>query len=243
MNLKDTLREYYSFYGNTDEGLINDTIAIDSITINDELAAELSLLSKLLNNNKSKKDFNYCKCKLEEIATKLSANPCLIEELKLIKNDIELDINGISNGVIWFQQAQETCLPNNNNMQDITKLVNLDINIINSLRMQGSLILQLYIALVYMRCGPVSKILQIGSTKKCQTMDLYKKILYSDYVRHIRNALSHGSFKINIAGVYFNDEGYEIVATQKFLNQICMWLFVLYYQCILFAQRELNEKK
>lgn len=238
MNLKDTLRAYYSFYGNTDEISINDMNDIDRITINDELAKELSLLSKLLNNDKSKKDFNDCKCILEEIANRLSANPSLIEELELIKNDIDLDINGISNGIIWFQQAQETYLQHGNNkLQDISKLVNLDKNIIHGLKMQGSLILQLYIALVYMRSGPVLKILQAGSIRKCQTMNLYKKLLYSDYIRHIRNSLSHGSFKINIAGVYFNDEGYEIVATPKFLNQVCIWLFILYYQCVLFAQR------
>ena len=91
-----------------------------------------------------------------------------------------------------------------------------------------------------MRSGPVYDILRIGSKNKCKTMNVSYRLFNSDYIRHIRNSLSHGTFKANIAGVYFNDNSYEIVATTGFLDKICIWFFVLYYQCVLFAKKEID---
>ena len=90
-----------------------------------------------------------------------------------------------------------------------------------------------------MREGPIYEILKIGSKNyQCKIMNKCYKLFNSDYIRHIRNALSHGTFSINIAGIYFKDEKYEIVSTPGFLDKIIIWIFILYYQCVLFIQKE-----
>lgn len=238
MSLTSAFKDYYLFYGIKDEGPYVE-IQLDKILSNS--SEDLLLLDKLLCSNESKKDFTKCKVLIDEISNGLSNRGLLIEELQQIKNNIHFDIDGISNGIIWFQQAQElSATHNESDIEKIAKDIKINSAIVKGSKIQGSLILQLYIALVYMREGPISQILKIGSDNRCKTMNLYKKLLNCDYIRHIRNSLSHGSFKINIAGVNFKDEEYEIVATPGFLDSICIWIFVLYYNCILFIQNELS---
>jgi len=238
MDFTNTLKDFYTFYGIKDEGPSPDVNLKDIIPIDDTVLSDISILNNLLNNDTNKRHFTICSNLLEDLANRLSIKAHLIEELEQIKDKIDLDIEGISNGIIWFQQAQETDPRNNKN--DIiqgTELANIDPVVIKGLKIQGSLILRLYIAIVYMRSGPVYEILKIGSNKGCQAMNTCYKLLNSDYIRHIRNSLSHGTFKINIAGVCFKDKEYKIVSTPGFLDKICIWLFVIYYQCLLFAKK------
>lgn len=46
------------------------------------------------------------------------------------------------------------------------------------------------------------------------------KLLRSDYVRHLRNALAHGSFERTFVGVSFQDDEVKIIATPGFLNHL-----------------------
>lgn len=244
MDLINTLKDFYSTYGVENEGPSPDTTANDMAVDIKAISSELFLLNQFIQNVTLKRDFNVCKKAIDELANKLSDKAQFIEELNQIRDKINLDVEGISNGIIWFRQAQETDPRfNNNSTVKESEITGIPPSIIGGIKTQGSLILQLYIALVYMRSGPVSEILKVGSTNKCQAMNCYKKLINSDYIRHIRNSLSHGTFKINIAGVYFKDEEYEMVSTPGFLDKICIWLFVIYYQCILFAGKELNNSK
>ncbi len=217
-----------------DEGPSNDILLI-----NEDIESDLSVLNKIIKDNINKLHFTNCQNLIEDLANKLSDKALFIEELEQIKDKINLDVEGISNGIIWFQQAQETD-PRHVQNDKIVGIDGIDPVVINKLKIQGSLIFRLYIALVYMRGGPVYEILRIGSNNKCKIMNICYKLFNSDYIRHIRNSLSHGTFRTNIAGVYFKDNDYEIVSTPGFLDKMCIWLFVLYYQCVLFAKKEID---
>ncbi len=238
-NIIKTLKKYYDRFGIEDEGPSDDIYLYDFIQINKNIKSDLAILKNILENVTIEKHFKVCQYLIEDLANKLSERAIFIEELERIEDKIDFDIDGISNGIIWFQQAQMTNPQHPKGFKDI-KIGGIDPFINNMLKIQGSLILQLYIALVYMRSGPVYEILKIGSKNKCQTMNISYKLLNSDYIRHIRNSLSHGTFRMNVAGVYFKDNNYEIVSTPGFLDKICMWIFVLYYQCILFIGNELD---
>jgi hypothetical protein len=232
-----TLKEYYNSYGVKDEGPSDYINLNDIVSINNDILSDLSILNLILKDNVNKKHFDICNNLIENLANKLSDKALFIEELEQIKDKIDLNIEGISNGIIWFQQVQKTDPRHNENIK-ITQMDGIDTNIINSLKTQGSLILQLYIALVYMRGGPVYEIIRIGSKNRCKIMNICYKLFNSDYIRHIRNSLSHGTFKTNIAGVYFKDNNYEMVSTPGFLDKLNIWLFVIYYQCLLFIENE-----
>lgn len=235
-NFVKTLKEYYQCFGVKDEGPSDDISIYDFIQINKNIKSDISILGNILKDITIEKHFKVCQNLIEDLANKLSKKAIFIEELEFIKDKIDFDIDMISDGIIWFQQAQMT---NPQHSKGI-KTDGTEPFINNMLKVQGSLILQLYIALVYMRSGPIYEILKIGSKNKCQTMNISYKLLNSDYIRHIRNSLSHGTFKMNVAGVYFKDNNYEIVATPGFLDKICVWIFILYYQCILFSGNELD---
>jgi plasmid replication initiation protein len=201
---------------------------------------------RILDNNQTK-EFTHCNDLIEQIANKLSKEALFMKELEIIEKQVDFDIENISNGLTWFRQAQETdpFCPNSNN-NAIPQINGIDPSYIKAERMKASLILQLYVTLVYMRKGCVYKILKEGSKNKdCKIMQLCYKFLESDYVRHIRNSLAHGTFEMNIAGIYFENKkgkGYEIVATQGFLNKINIWIFSFYYQCLLFFNKKNGVK-
>lgn len=242
-NVIDTLKIFYSIYGEKDEGPSNDLNLDFNLPINDSIYSDLLVLNNIIQDEKNRKHFLNCNKLLNELSNKLSIEALLIEELKCIKDKINFDVEGISNGIIWFQQAQATDPRYSKNLivENQHEIDKIDPLIINGLKIQGSLILKLYISLVYMREGPVYEILKIGSRNKCKVINIYYKLFNSDYIRHIRNSLSHGTFKINIAGVHFIDENaFETVATQGFLDKICIWLFMIYYQCILFCEKEIK---
>ena len=104
----------------------------------------------------------------------------------------------------------------------------------------GSLVLRLYVALVYMREGVLADLISESSRAGGQCSNRVKKLLRSDYVRHIRNALSHGSFSPCVAGIVFRDEGAKIVATPGFLNWLCTWLMLIQLQALAAGGRGLR---
>ncbi|MGB7583512.1 MAG: hypothetical protein WBM11_01610 [Terriglobales bacterium] len=96
----------------------------------------------------------------------------------------------------------------------------------------GSLVLRLYIALVYMREGTLNDLIAASARAGGPCSGRVRKLLNSDYVRRIRNALSHGSFYACIAGIVFRDDGKVIVATPGFLGWLSTWLTLIQLQAL-----------
>ena len=97
---------------------------------------------------------------------------------------------------------------------------------------QGSLVLRLYIALVYMREGVLAELIAASARAGGPCSNQVKKLLSLDFVRRVRNALSHGTFSPCLAGLVFRDERGAIVATPGFLSWLCTWLMLIQLQAL-----------
>ena len=106
-DLIKTLKEYYTFFGVENEGPSDDISIFDIIPINDNLESDLAILRKILKDNVNKKHFTNCQNLIEDLANNLSEMAFFIEELKQIKDKINFDIEGISNGIIGFNRRKK----------------------------------------------------------------------------------------------------------------------------------------
>lgn len=196
------------------------------------------MLSKICDNPIDKK---FCKCRelLEKIADLLSDSTLLLKELEEISDHIESEIINLSNGIFWYTLA--TGLePNKKNDQDLKLPDKIPYFFRKQLQVQGALIFRLYIALVYMKSGAIEKILSAGFQAKKPTLILCRQLLNCDYVRHLRNSLSHANFRSTIAGINFKDNNFECVATPGFLDWLCVWVFLIHYNCICVIEKKEN---
>ena len=91
----------------------------------------------------------------------------------------------------------------------------------------------MYVALVYMKEGPTINILNQAARNRKPISQMAKKLLQCDYVRHLRNALSHSTFESTAFGIYFNDhDKFETVASPEFLNSLTTWVMLINLQCL-----------
>src|SRR5271166_4474715 len=70
----------------------------------------------------------------------------------------------------------------------------------------GSLVLRLYITLVFIREGDLATLAAEAARARKPVSGGLQKLLRSDFVRHIRNSLAHGTFEQVIVGISFADE-------------------------------------
>lgn len=108
IDLINILREYFTYFGVEDEGPSDEISVFDILLINENIESDLSILNKILRDDVTKKQFTICNNLIDDLANKLSEKAFFIEELKQIKDKINFDIEGTSNGIVWFQQALET---------------------------------------------------------------------------------------------------------------------------------------
>jgi hypothetical protein len=140
--------------------------------------------------------------------------------------------------VFWFAlagnlDAREGGLP----ATTLDEAIDLPLPLKVQMSVHGSLVLRLYVALVYMREGILADLISESSRAGGQCSARVRKLLNSDYVRRIRNALSHGSFLPCVAGIVFRDDHGPIVATPGFLNWLCTWLMVIQLQALAASAR------
>ena len=81
-----------------------------------------------------------------------------------------------------------------------------------------------------MKEGALNDVVNRASRAENPCSTRIKKLLNSNYVRYIRNALSHGTFSSCVAGIAFRDEKIVVVATPKFLEWLCVWLMLIQLQ-------------
>jgi hypothetical protein len=161
----------------------------------------------------------------------------------LTTNELYIDIAGVQlssrdfeelySGVLWFSLAA-TLDKRDGNLPttpfDDKIAIPLSLNV--KLTLQGSLVMRLYIALVYMREGVLNSVISQGARNGSRCCQQIRKLLNSDYVRRIRNALSHGTFSPCMAGLIFRDENGTIIATPSFLSWLSMWIMLINLQAV-----------
>jgi hypothetical protein len=94
-----------------------------------------------------------------------------------------------------------------------------------------------------MKEGPLNKMINQSAINRKPISHICKKLLNCDYVRHLRNALSHSTFESTGFGIYFNDSGkFETVASPEFLNSLTTWIMLLNLQCSMVIDLKTKNK-
>ena len=237
-NLGDLLHNFYRTYGRPNEGPPDDINLDGLIPKSDSIRQDLNLLQLYLSNDTARRDFERCRDILEDIASALADSTTFLQELQNLNLQSEVPLDHLTNGIFWFSMASQL------HPQDKTQPDNLSLPeqipepFRQSLQIQGVLVFKLYIGLVYMREGVLSDILAAGSAARMPTIGLCRKLLTCDYVRHLRNALSHADFSTCMAGIVFRDNGYMCIASPGFLDWLCIWLFTLHHSCMCVLGKE-----
>jgi hypothetical protein len=234
----DLLREFYAFYGAPSEG----PRAEDNVTelVGNERMSQHEFLNlrRALDDERARKDFLACKRVLEDLANRLTTDE-LLREISSVTSTSDAEFEQLSNGVLWFSLAASLDqrvgrmpkLPPGFEAIDLPLASKVNMTVV------GSLVLRLYVALVLMREGALKDLTLQGARahKPCCTQ--VQKLLNSEYVGRIRNALSHGSFSSSIAGLSLQDKHGILVGTPGFLSWLCTWLNLIQLQALAASAR------
>jgi hypothetical protein len=237
-DLGDLLRQFYQTYGRQEEGPpagLNLSVIIPQT---DSIQRESDMIKQLLSNSTVQRDFERCRDILEHIATSLSETHALLQELKNLNLKAEGDVEHFTNGIFLFTLASQLHPNAETKSEDLSLPEQIPEPFRRSLQVQGALVFKLYIGLVYMRGGILNGILSESAAMRMPNLGLFRKLLNCDYVRHIRNALSHADFSPCMVGISFRDNGYMCIASPGFLDWLCIWLFTLYHSCVCVLEKD-----
>lgn len=231
-DIGNALRKFYNTYGMENEGP-PESLNVTELFPFALKEKEINLIDRICENPETIKQFNECKRLTEDIANLLTNTNFMKEIEESITKCTSTEKEHLTNGIFWHYLA--TILdPKLENQIGFKIPIPGDLPEITEdlLKVQGSLIFRLYISLVYMKEGPLNKIINQTATNKKPISLQCKKLLNCDYVRHLRNALAHSSFESTSFGIYFNDYNkFETVASPNFLNFLTTWIMHLNLQC------------
>jgi hypothetical protein len=234
----DLFRRFYATYGMPGEGPppeANVTQIMGADTIRPD---DMALLSGALNDLDQMRQFARCRDVLNELATAMTGD-ILLQELSSVTTRSEGEFDSMLSGVLWFSMAAS--LDERKDGMPVTPFdehfhIPLALKVRSTI--EGSLVLRLYLALVYMREGVLSMRIAHGARSGLLCCGRVSKLLNSDYVRRIRNALSHGTFASCAVGIAFRDNNGTIVATPGFMTWMCHWLMLVQLQGLAAVARE-----
>jgi predicted ATP-dependent Lon-type protease len=106
----------------------------------------------------------------------------------------------------------------------------------------GSLVLKLYITLVFIREGDLAKLIAEAARARKPVSGRLQKLLRSDFVRYIRNSLAHGTFENAIVGIRFSGGEKIVTATPGFLDHLATCLSVAQLQAAAAGLRRVNDR-
>lgn len=235
----DSLRKYYKIFGMENEGpSVNFNV---SEFLPDALnEQDIKLIERICNNQDSVSKHKECQYLLESVASLLGDSSFMNEVDNSIITSTESESEHLTNGIFWHYLAS-ILDPKMEKENGIKITIPGKLPLINEqlLKVQGSLIFRLYISLVYMKEGPLNKIIKKSVINSKPISHFCFKLLNCDYVRHIRNALAHSTFESTGFGIYFNDYGkFETVASPEFLNSLTTWIMLLNLQCSVVIDRK-----
>jgi hypothetical protein len=193
--------------------------------------AELDIMRTALADSNLLQAFAECQQIIEDLATHLTTRELLLDlsGVELSKQEFE----ELCSGVLWFSLAAS--LDKREGGMPVTPFddkipIPMGLNV--RLTVEGSLVMRLYISLVYMREGVLNRVISQGARNGSQCCQQIRKLLKCDYVRRIRNALSHGTFSPCVAGLIFRDDKGSILATPSFLEWLSMWIMLINLQSV-----------
>lgn len=238
-NIGNALRRFYSLYGRPQEGPPENLNVTDIVPGLSQIQDDIDLLQRICDDTKVYRDFTKCRDLIEDLAVRLSKSSEFVEELERVLTEVDINESHLTNGVFWYTLASS--LDPGRGMQSNEQLLlprEIPLQFRHMLQLQGSLIFRLYISLVYMKEGDIEDILLQGSSSKLPTLILCRQLLNCDYIRHLRNALSHADFDTNAGGIVFRDNGVWYGATPGFLDWLCIWVVTIHHICILVLQEK-----
>lgn len=228
----DSLRKYYKIFGMENEGP-PENLNISELVPQVLGKTDIDLIERICNNPESLRKHKECKELIEKGANLIGDSNFMNEIDNSIIEYTDSESEHLTNGIFWHYLASildpklkneigfEIPIPGE--LPEMKKEL---------LKVQGSLIFRLYIALVYMKEGPLNKMINQTATKRKPISQICKKLLNCDYVRHLRNALSHSTFESTGFGIYFKDsDKFETVGSPEFLNSLTTWIMLLNLQC------------
>ncbi len=231
----NSLRKFYNRFGMENEGP-PDNVNVSAFLPSIDFSDQIKLIDRICEDQRVFEKFDECRKLIDNLADSLKDDSFMNEINESIVDIEKSDSEHLTNGIFWQYLAS---------VLDPKISKKLDINIpfdplpsINQefLKTQGSLIFRLYIGLVYMKEGPIINILKRSQRNGNPISQNAYRLITCDYVRHIRNALSHSTFKSTTFGIYFKDEykgelKCETVASPEFLNSITTWIMLINLQC------------
>ena len=240
-SLGDALREFYSVFGLADEGPPPDFDV--SGTFGDCLGGEIRVLREALLDGGARKRLRDCRELLDDLETRLGTEEFL-REISLTPMPAGLRPEELAKGVLWFclvrsLDKRQGGLP----VAPFDDRIRMPLPLKVQMVVEGSLVLQLYVALVYMREGPLAELVRRGAREGRPCCVRVNKLLKLDFVRAVRNALSHGSFSACCAGLVFRDGGHDRVtfASPGFLGRLSAVLMLIQLQALAAASRACGE--
>jgi hypothetical protein len=234
----DLLREFYASYGRPGEGPRAGENVSQLVGKTQIPERELALLRRVLNDARSRREFDICRRLIEDLADRLTGE-ALLREISSLSATSDVQFEQLSSGVLWFSLAasldrRAAGMPR---LPVEFEALNLPFPLQVQMVVVGSLVLRLYVALVYMREGALNEIILEGARAHKPCCAQIQRLMNSDYVRRLRNALSHGSFSSSIAGLIFHDDHGILVGTPGFLDWLCLWLNLIQLQALAAASR------
>lgn len=228
--ISDLLREFYKFFGRPEEGPPPD-LNVSKLLGTPISQKELDALRTALADTTLRQQFTECQQIIEGLATRLTS-----EELLRDLSGISLstpDFEELYSGVMWFSLAATLDKREGNYpLTPFDEQVTLPLPVKIKLTVQGSLVMRMYIALVYMREGVLYSLISQGARNGSHCCQQIRKLLNCNYIRRIRNALSHGTFAPCVAGLIFRDDNGAVVATPGFLNWLSTWIMLINLQAV-----------
>ena len=230
------LRSFYEVYGMPGEGPPTDfdLSLLDAFPVGQE---DQDVLRQALDDIGLRRNYAECRDLVEEVANHMTGE-ALLRELTECGPLPEEQFEHLVSGVLWFSLVSSL------DRRDHDRLpvspfagVDLPLHVRIRLTVHGSLVLRLYLALVYIREGDLRSVLEAAARVRKPVASRLLKLLRCDFVRHIRNSLAHGTVRPTIAGLRFLDEGATIVATPAFLNHLATWLCMAELQAASAAAR------
>ena len=231
-DIGDLLRRFYGTYGIRGEGPPPGLDITQIVGAGSLGGGEREILLKTLDDQVLLLQFSKCREILDELATRMASDE-LMRELSSVASRSDQEFDEMLSGVLWFSLAgsldqRRDGVPTTPFDEHFKVPLPLKVR----LTVEGSLVLRLYVALVYMREGVLSSRIAHGARSAKPCCGRVAKLLNCDYVRRIRNALSHGSFSSCVAGIAFRDENGFVVATPGFLGWLCTWLMLIQLQAL-----------
>lgn len=229
------MKEYNRLYDETrpvDE-FIYEEIVKDIYSPNKDpfFLAEVELIEEMNRNSHLIQLYKSCRTVLTELAQDIKTEHLQKELFEHIL-DLGLDRMQLYHGNMLFFHALRTS-PEMHTPEQIENYVELfneapAIHSLSNLTVY-SIIIRLYVALVYMRGDRVREALNKNTPAQAHHINKAKSLFNHEIIRHLRNSLAHGHIHPALTGLYFKDRNFEIIIPLKFSEDIGRVLYAFYF--------------